>query len=221
MRCPCCAITPCIKCLRGCTRGCLPSFLAVSFSASWPADYYAPLNLCGGFPHPAFSASGTLTLSLNAFDATLPCYGYSFAYNASNGPLNGVTTSLPIRNFNLLLTTDATNVSGPTIRFRVDLAFGSLFRCELDENGYPIGPPIVFGYANPNPPGTGPYAIQWSNYAFFDQGYNIIPHPEDVANEFCFRSGSGTLAYQTFADVNDDTYFTPIQCGSIEIIDAY
>lgn len=118
--------------------------------------------------------------------------------------------------------TQADTTLGPVNGFQLELYFDANYRCNVDENGFPIGQPIVYGYSSPLPPNTGPGTLQWNSSLVFTGGVNkITPLPEDVANQFCFRSGSGTFAYQTWDDINDDSYDTPVPCGSIEIIDAY
>lgn len=185
--CSCCGISPCNKCSATggailpqlpCVIGCAPDFVVASVSGSVPAKV-VQYDRFSWVRHPAFSFSGTVTCARNFVSEPYQGCGYGFG-NQSGEP--GISCSAPFRNAGLGLF--------PGYHDRIGFVC-TLFLCLQ----------YTYDPAKGDSP-SNPYEGYFSAFpcpARPDGGANLSPQfngvimtPVDAANQYCWRSGSGT-----------------------------
>lgn len=209
MACPCCST--CNKCgwarfeqPGSCQLGCMPCFLTVNFSITWPIKKIATGGLYVIKPSLTFSGAATLSRTNAQADASNGC-GYVYSQLASNG--GSINCSSPYDRVRVLLDNPGYNA----MFFSVDF-FGCL-KYGLNGGNGSFADPFIGSYTSDPQSSCASSPPEAAGFQG-DIALGDMSTAADSENQFCWRSGSGS----PFPNLT-----TPSESvtGSISIIDAY
>lgn len=211
MACPCCR-SNCEKCSwarfqqpASCQIGCMPCFLTVSLSITFPLRKVGGGGSYYTLPSVTFSGAATLSRTNSQADAQNGC-GYVYSQTANDA--GSLSSSGPYDRVRVLLDNPGYNAMFFSVVFFGCLKYG------LNGGTGSFANPYVGAYVSATQSSCVAVPGEAAVWNAGDTALGDMATAEDAENQFCWRSGSGS-PYPNLATPSESV------TGSISIIDAY